>query len=112
MTEELALVVDAWFDGERHRREPTTLLVGQGRIEQIIEGDFGGDFAARGLPTERGAFLMPGLVDAHVHLFLDGAPTDGPTRSAHLKRPLAELTEAARQSARQSLACGNGGMRL
>ncbi len=106
MTEELALVVDAWFDGERHRREPTTLLVGQGRIEQIIEGDFGGDFAARGLPTERGAFLMPGLVDAHVHLFLDGAPTDGPTRSAHLKRPLAELTEAARQSARQSLACG------
>ena len=106
MTEELALVVDAWFDGERHRREPTTFLVGQGRIEQIIQGDFGRDFAARGLPTERGAFLMPGLVDAHVHLFLDGAPTDGPTRSAHLKRPLVELTEAARQSARQTLACG------
>jgi imidazolonepropionase-like amidohydrolase len=49
---------------------------------------------------------MPGLVDAHAHLFLDGALTDGPTRSAHLKKPLEELVEAARQNARQSLACG------
>ena len=106
MTDELALVVDAWFDGRTHRPEPTSFLIKRNRIEQIVPGDFGRDFAARGVPTERGAFLMPGLVDAHVHLFLDGAPTDGPTRSAHLKKPLAELTEAARQSARQSLACG------
>lgn len=106
MTDELALVVDAWFDGETHRPEQTTFLVNHGRIERIIPGDYGRDFAQRDIPTERGVFLMPGLVDAHVHLFLDGAPTDGPTRSAHLKKPLAELTEAARQSARQALACG------
>jgi imidazolonepropionase-like amidohydrolase len=49
---------------------------------------------------------MPGLVDAHAHLFLDGAPTDAPTRSAHLKKPLDELVAAARASARQALACG------
>ena len=46
----------------------------------------------------QGGFLMPGLVDAHVHLFLDGAPTDGATRSAHLKLPLEDLTEAARRA--------------
>lgn len=106
MADELALVVDAWFDGDTHRREVTTFLVKHGCIEQIVAGDFGADFAARGIPSERGAFLMPGLVDAHVHLFLDGKPTDGPTRSAHMKKPVEDLTAAARQSARQSLACG------
>ncbi|MCX7174617.1 MAG: amidohydrolase family protein [Proteobacteria bacterium] len=103
---ELAVVVDEWFDGETRHRDPATFLVQLGRITHIVAGDFGSHFAARGVPVERGVFLMPGLVDAHVHLFLDGAPTDGPTRSAHLKKSVDELTEAARASARQSLACG------
>jgi imidazolonepropionase-like amidohydrolase len=105
-TTELALVVDEWFDGALRRCSMATFFVRQGRIEQIIHGDAGADFAARGIAVERGAFLMPGLVDAHVHLFLNGAPTDAPTRSAHLKKPLDELVEAARCSARQALACG------
>lgn len=104
--QELVVVVDEWFDGEIHHRKPTTLVVQHGRIAQIDEGDFAVDFAARGVHVERGAFLMPGLVDAHVHLFLDGAPTDGPTRSAHMKKTVVELTQAARLSARQNLACG------
>jgi imidazolonepropionase-like amidohydrolase len=41
-----------------------------------------------------------------VHLFLDGAPTEQSVRSAHLKQPLEQLVEAARASARQSLALG------
>ena len=106
VTDELALVVDAWFDGVIHRRETTTFLVNHGRIRNITPGDFGMDLALRGIPVRRGAFLLPGFVDAHVHLFLDGQPTDGPTRSAHLKKSREELTEAARRSARQSLACG------
>jgi len=103
---EFALIVDAWFDGAVHQRGMTTFLVKDGLVQQITPGDYGKDFAKRGIPVERGAFLMPGLVDAHVHLFLDGAPTDGPTRSAHLKKSLPELNDAARQSARQSHACG------
>lgn len=103
---EFALVVDAWFDGEVHRRDVTTFLMKDGLVQQITPGDHAIDLAQRGISAERGAFLMPGLVDAHVHLFLDGAPTDGPTRSAHLKKSVPELTDAARQSARQSLACG------
>ena len=106
MQHDLAVVADEWFDGERRRREATTFLVSGGRIERIVEGDHGGGYAFAGMTIERGAFLMPGLVDAHVHLFLDGAPTDAAVRSAHLKQPVAALTEAARESARQSLACG------
>lgn len=101
-----ALVVDSWFDGERLHAGRHTLQVRDGRLTDIAEGDHGAALQARGLAVERGAFLMPGLVDAHVHLFLDGAPTDPKVRSEHLKQPLEQLTEAARASARQALACG------
>jgi imidazolonepropionase-like amidohydrolase len=106
-TSEFAIVVDGWFDGDApHLDQPTTFTVRDGRIADIAAGDHGAALAQRGLPVQRGAFLMPGLVDAHVHLFLDGAPTDNKVRAEHLKQPLEQLTEAARRSARQALACG------
>jgi imidazolonepropionase-like amidohydrolase len=104
--DEFEVSVEGWFDGERHQAWPASFVVKDGRIVKICDGL---QFLAqmeRGLSVFRGGFLMPGLVDAHVHLFLDGAPTDGPTRSAHLKQPLQDLTEAARRSARQALECG------
>jgi imidazolonepropionase-like amidohydrolase len=103
---DLAVCVGGWFDGERHHCQPASFIIEHGVIADIADGDRSSELSARGLPVMHGGFLMPGLVDAHVHLFLDGKPTDGPTRSAHLKKPLEDLTEAARQSARQSLACG------
>jgi len=103
---EFGVVVESWFDGEARRNGATTFVVKDGRIDDIAEGDRGADFARRGIAVHRGAFLMPGLVDAHVHLFLDGAPTDAKVRSDHLKRPIEKLAEAARASARQSLVCG------
>jgi imidazolonepropionase-like amidohydrolase len=106
MATDFAVCVQGWFDGERHRAAPASFVVKDGAIADVTEGDHCNDLAAQGLPVTRGGFLMPGLVDAHVHLFLDGAPTDGPTRSAHMKKSADELLEAARESARQSLACG------
>lgn len=104
---EFAVFVDGWFDGERHHRgTPGTFLVKDGRIGDIAAGDHSADLARRGISVQRGGFLMPGLVDAHVHLFLDGAPTDAKLRSEHFKQPVEHLTEAARISARQNLACG------
>ena len=103
---DFAVVVQSWFDGERHHAGPASFVVGAGTIDDIAEGDHGRDLASRGLPVLNGGFLLPGLVDAHVHLFLDGKPTDAATRSAHMKKPVDELAEAARQSARQALACG------
>jgi len=106
MTAHLALVVDEWFDGTARHPGMHTLDVRAGRINAITPGDHGPALAAQGAEVVRGAFLMPGLVDAHVHLFLDGAPTDGAVRSAHMKQTVEQLTEAALASARQSLACG------
>ncbi|MFA6311106.1 MAG: amidohydrolase family protein [Sterolibacterium sp.] len=104
---EFAVIVDSWFDGERrHDDGPTTFTVRGGRVAEIVPGDHAADLAARGMTVERGAFLMPGLVDAHVHLFLDGATTDGKLRSEHMKQPAEQLVAAARASARQALACG------
>ncbi|MEJ2593508.1 MAG: amidohydrolase family protein [Candidatus Thiodiazotropha sp.] len=104
--DEFALCVQGWFDGERHHAYPASFVVRSGRIAEVRDGDHFNDWVRRGVPAMSGGFLMPGLVDAHVHLFLDGAPTDGATRSAHLKQPLEALTEAARRSARQALDCG------
>ena len=106
MMKDFAVCVQGWFDGERHHPRPASILVNSGVVAEVREGDQCDDWVAQGLPVERGGFLMPGLIDAHVHLFLDGAPTEGPIRSAHLKKSLDDLTEAARQSARQALACG------
>jgi imidazolonepropionase-like amidohydrolase len=75
-------------------------------VAEIAAGDHSAALRARGLAVQHGAFLMPGLVDAHVHLFLHGASTDLAARSAHLKQSFDGLLQAARDSARQSLACG------
>jgi imidazolonepropionase-like amidohydrolase len=105
LPQRLAVVANQWFDGER-RHGLATLRVVDGRLLDVVDGDHGAALAAQGWDVERGAFLMPTLVDAHVHLFLDGEPTDAALRSAHLKQPVEALTEAARTSARQALACG------
>ncbi|MDE2075153.1 MAG: amidohydrolase family protein, partial [Alphaproteobacteria bacterium] len=101
-----AVVADGWFDGEVFHRQRTSLRIAGGVIEDIQPGDFGVEAKQADLAVARVPFLMPGLVDAHVHLFLDGGPTDLAVRSAHLKKALDELTEAARQSARASVAAG------
>jgi imidazolonepropionase-like amidohydrolase len=102
---EFALVVDGWFDGER-RHGPATFRIDAGRVADIAFGDHGADLARSGLAVERGSFLIPGLVDAHVHLFLDGAPTDARARAEHMKKSVDELADTARANARQALACG------
>lgn len=100
-----AIVAAQWFDGER-RHGLSTLRVVDGLLADVAAGDHGDVLAAQGWTVERAGFLMPTLVDAHVHLFLDGKPTDPGLRSAHLKQPVDALVEAAHASACQALACG------
>lgn len=104
---EFAVVAtESSFDGEHYHEGPLTLHVDGGLIRAVSGGDHGADFQGRGIAVVRGAFVMPGLVDAHVHLLLHGLPLDRPSRSAHAKQPVEALAEAARQSARQSLRFG------
>lgn len=105
MSERYALVVDGWFDGEQ-RHALSTLRVEDGRLVDVAPGDHAAALPEQGWPVEHAAFLIPGLVDAHVHLFLDGAPTEMAQRSAHLKQGVDALADAARASARQALRCG------
>ncbi|MFO1466347.1 MAG: amidohydrolase family protein [Steroidobacteraceae bacterium] len=103
----VAVVVEGWFDGERrHEAGPTTMVVEDGVVTSIESADLGDALVARGVEVERASYLVPGLVDAHVHLFLDGGSTDGAERSSHLKQPVEILTETARRSAHAALGCG------
>lgn len=102
----LAVIVDQFFDGERLHPGPRTVRVREGVLMDITPGDYEADLAARGWPTDRGALLLPGLVDAHVHLFLDAASTDPLHRAEHLKRPLPQLVAAARTHAREAIGWG------
>jgi cytosine/adenosine deaminase-related metal-dependent hydrolase len=73
-----AIVADEWFDGERrHAGAPTTMKVATAGSSDTPPATM----APRWRPRAGGAarpFLMPGLVDAHVHLFLDGGPPTSP----------------------------------
>src|ERR1019366_4115735 len=89
-----AVVATEWFNGEqRHDDGPTTLKVVDGRLAGIARGDHSQLLEGQGWRVERSAFLMPGLVDTHVHLFLDGRTTDQALRAAHLKQGVDALTE-------------------
>jgi imidazolonepropionase-like amidohydrolase len=105
-SDRFALVVDEWFDGEQLHQGHSTMTVVDGRLAGVAHGDHADALSGQGWPVAHGAFLMPGLVDAHVHLFLDGATIVSKLRSEHLKQPLQALTDAARRSAAQALACG------
>lgn len=108
------IVADAYFDGLRHhRRGPYTILIEGDRIAQVAEGDVTGRpealppaFRQPDVPRVRTPFAMPGLVEGHAHLFLDGDETDFTARSEHLKKPLDGLLETARRSLELTLAAG------
>lgn len=98
-TAEFGVVAESWFDGERQHGEPATFVLQDGRVLEVTTADHGAALAQRGLAVERGGLLMPGLVDGHVHLILDGALTNPNVRAAHLKEPLELRGAAARTGA-------------
>lgn len=95
------LVASAWFDGERYRDSPVSIVVDGERIAAVTQGEHG----AAG-PTTRCAFAMPGLVDAHCHLFLDGGELDFQVRARYQDAPLEQMMEVGRDNVARTLSRG------
>jgi imidazolonepropionase-like amidohydrolase len=55
--------------------------------------------------------LLPCLIEAHAHMFLEGAPIDPHQRAAHLKRCAKDMLASARQRWTKLLQCGIGAIR-
>ena len=110
----LIIITDSYFDGNVHQDNgPYELLIENGLFSAIKPAAK----ASRGLtsaPVDPGCdttcyktpFLMPGLVEAHCHLFLDGGELDFKVRSEYLKAPTNEMMNVARKNVQESLARG------
>lgn len=62
------VLCDRLFDGVRVRRGPVRLDLAGGRIEAVVEGDAAIASASGPRIDARGDTVLPGLIDAHVHL--------------------------------------------
>jgi imidazolonepropionase-like amidohydrolase len=96
------LVAERYFCGRQHHDAgPYAFHLQHGRIVAITAATpaVAGDH-------ERVAFLMPGLVEAHGHLFLDGAARGGAYRGPGPPGDLARLTAIAEANVRRAFACG------
>jgi imidazolonepropionase-like amidohydrolase len=93
-------VTGSYFDGQRqHDQGPYVIEVHDGVIRHIRQG-------AATTGTDTLPFLMPGLVEAHCHLFLNGGELDVTTRQNYLKAPRDQMLAVARRSLRENLAAG------
>lgn len=100
----LTLVVDEYFDGvRRHDAGPYRIEIGGGMIGRI-------EPEQQGRPSEdpiiRVSFVMPGLVEAHCHLFLDGGELDLEKRKRYLNAQRDEMLETGRRNLAENLDAG------
>lgn len=87
------ILADACFDGDKLlERGPWRVTVERGTITAI-------EHAAPGTEADiAGAFLMPGLVEAHAHVFLDGSLTDAGARNARMQTSTSGMLATARSN--------------
>lgn len=103
------IVAKRYFDGRvRHDDGPYAFLIEGGRvrsIDRVDEADL-----ARGAHaddrTYRAEFLVPGMVEAHAHVFLDGGELDTAVRSRYLEASFETMVGVARRSLAEALRHG------
>ena len=72
------IIAHSYFDGERHvSGGPFSINIDDGQIVSIVP--FTGTPDAHDIVAP---FVMPGLVEAHAHIVLDGSELDTEIRSA------------------------------
>ncbi len=98
---------DSYFDGaEYHNEGPYWVSLEDGLIKDILTRELPLEVNVEDDLIEHAAFIMPGLVEAHCHLFLDGGELDFKHRSEYLKTDEDEMMAVARRNIAASLATG------
>jgi imidazolonepropionase-like amidohydrolase len=93
----------SYFDGDKLHPEnagPYLIAIRSGQIESVAQDS---PDAPVNLVTE---FVMPGLVDAHVHIFLDGGELDPDKRNAYLHAGHEEMMRVARRNIARTSCAG------
>lgn len=104
------IICDSMFDGRRHRSDgPYTIEIAGGRIRAVHAGNLAADIAAwsGSRPQVLNVpFIMPGMVEAHCHLFLDGGELDFNTRKEYLAAPLDQMMQMGHRNVIRNLESG------
>jgi imidazolonepropionase-like amidohydrolase len=93
--------IAAYFDGTRlHERGPFLITLHEGTLGSVLptDGQAQADIVA--------GFALPGLADAHVHLFLDGGTQDAQARAAQLSAGPESMLATARANRERTLRAG------
>lgn len=92
------LIIEEYFDGEK--------LHSNGPYEFTVEDDVISSIEVSPEASAQIRFAMPGLVDAHVHLFLDGGELDFKRRSEYLKADFDTMLRTGVENIEKHLAAG------
>ncbi|HBE04227.1 MAG TPA: hypothetical protein DC049_17385 [Spirochaetia bacterium] len=96
---DFVIITREYFDGENHfHNGPYSIAAVNGVIAAIYPYDltkFTGRRPYSLLPAIKTGFLMPGLTEAHSHIFLDGSELDFTRRSEYLKSDAVNMLRVA-----------------
>lgn len=106
--------VSSYFDGESvHQNGPYIIATENSKITEIISDPLTTDrtelsqrFRDLSIPVINAEFLMPGMVEAHCHLFLNGGELDFQARKDYFVQPEEAMLQTARDNLRDSVANG------
>ncbi len=100
---ELRILARTMFDGETaHSGGPYLITAEQGVITSVETLPDG----VTAVADIRADFVMPGLVEAHAHIFLDGSLLDNDERAAYLRAYFRHMTATARANIEKCTAAG------
>jgi imidazolonepropionase-like amidohydrolase len=97
MINERTIITNSYFDGTRyHKQGPYTVQCHRGHILDILPG-----IHPVGEQISWVEFIMPGLVEGHCHLFLNGGELDLDQRSGYLKTGFDQMMAVARRNVKE-----------
>lgn len=96
------IICQSYFDGKSLKNEgPYSISIDKGRISSITSGSVNESRNIQKVP-----FLMPGLVEAHCHLFLNGSEINLKARNDYFNSSFDQMLVVARNNVADSLAAG------